>query len=56
MATMRAARSPGSAAAGHRRASASTKPLESDASEVTRAIQFIQPVSKPTKSPNAVRA
>src|ERR1043166_976404 len=33
-----------------------TKPFESDASEVSRAIQFIHPVSKPTKSPNAVRA
>ena len=33
-----------------------TKPFDSDASDVTRAIQFIQPVSNPTKSPNAERA
>src|SRR5437660_11142734 len=41
---------------GQKRASETTKPLESDAREVTRASQFIHPVSKPTKSPNAVRA
>ena len=41
---------------GERRASEMTKPLVREASEVTRASQFIQPVSKPTKSPNAVRA
>ena len=41
---------------GNSRASASTKPFDSDASDVTRASQFIQPVSKPMKSPNAVRA
>ena len=38
------------------RASETTKPFDSDASDVTRASQFIQPVSNPTKSPNAVRA
>src|ERR1051326_4452490 len=38
------------------RASETTKPFESDASDVRRAIQFIQPVSNPTKSPNAVFA
>src|SRR5436190_12203048 len=42
--------------AGKSRASETTKPAESEASEVTRASQFIQPVSNPTKSPNAVRA
>src|SRR4051795_10969153 len=41
---------------GHKNASDSTKPFESDASDVSRAIQFIQPVSNPMKSPNAVRA
>src|SRR5437016_13730292 len=41
---------------GKRRASETTKPFDSEASEVTRASQFIQPVSNPTKSPNAVRA
>src|SRR2546430_12827093 len=41
---------------GYSRASETTKPFDSEASEVTRASQFIQPVSNPTKSPNAVRA
>src|SRR5438105_11749088 len=41
---------------GKSRASETTKPFDSEASEVTRASQFIQPVSNPTKSPNAVRA
>src|SRR5438067_2376901 len=41
---------------GKKSASEITKPFVSDASEVRRAIQFIHPVSKPTKSPNAVRA
>src|SRR5437764_7064709 len=41
---------------GFRNASDSTKPFDRDATDVSRAIQFIQPVSNPTKSPNAVRA
>src|SRR5437762_3038937 len=41
---------------GKRRASETTKPFDSEASDVTRASQFIHPVSNPTKSPNAVRA
>src|SRR5262245_60996115 len=41
---------------GKRSASARTNPFDSDASDVRRAIQFIHPVSNPTKSPNAVRA
>src|SRR6266699_2754249 len=41
---------------GKSRASETTKPFDREASEVTRASQFIQPVSNPTKSPNAVRA
>src|SRR5438876_10912449 len=41
---------------GKSRARETTKPFDSEASEVTRASQFIQPVSNPTKSPNAVRA
>src|SRR5438876_4753510 len=41
---------------GKSRARETTKPFDSEASEVSRASQFIQPVSKPTKSPNAVRA
>jgi hypothetical protein len=55
-AVMTAARCAPSPSDGFSSASASTKPFESEASEVTRAIQFIQPVSKPTKSPNAERA
>jgi hypothetical protein len=33
-----------------------TNPFVNEASEVTRASQFIQPVSNPTKSPKADRA
>src|SRR5437588_309501 len=40
---------------GKSRASETTKPFDREASEVTRASQFIHPVSNPTKSPNAVR-
>src|ERR687886_571207 len=54
--TMMIARGAPVPTAGKSRASETTKPFESDASDVTRAIQFIQPVSNPTKSPNAVRA
>src|SRR5437764_597124 len=46
----------GSADIAPSRASETTKPFDSEASEVTRASQFIQPVSNPTKSPKAVRA
>ena len=42
--------------AGKMRASETTKPFDNAASEVTRASQFIQPVSNPMKSPNAVLA
>ena len=41
---------------GNKRANDTTKPFDSDANDVSRAIQFIHPVSNPTKSPNAVRA
>src|SRR5437763_7447293 len=41
---------------GKMRASETTKPFESAASDVTRASQFIHPVSNPMKSPNAVFA
>src|SRR5258706_309690 len=45
-----------SASAGKKRASETTNPFDSAASDVTRASQFIHPVSNPTKSPNAVLA
>src|SRR5580765_5120440 len=41
---------------GKMRASDTTKPFDSAASDVTRASQFIHPVSNPMKSPNAVFA
>ncbi len=53
---MTVARGIGSFSEGKKKARARTKPFESEASEVTRAIQFIHPVSKPMKSPKAVRA
>jgi hypothetical protein len=51
-----AIRGPGSPTTGYDFASTITNPFDSDASEVTRAIQFIHPVSNPTKSPKAVFA
>ncbi len=41
---------------GSKSASETTNPFDSDASDVTRAIQFMKPVSNPMKSPNAVFA
>src|SRR5204862_3402072 len=53
---MIAARAVPPPSAGKSRASETTNPFDSEASDVTRASQFIQPDSNPTKSPNAVRA
>ncbi len=43
-------------AAGIAQVSAWAKPTDSEATEATRASQVIQPTSKPTSSPKAVRA
>ena len=43
-------------AAGQRNPTAWAKPTDSEATEETRASQVIQPTSKPTSSPKAVRA
>ena len=54
--TITATRAVSLPSAGKMRASETTNPFESAASDVTRASQFIHPVSKPMKSPKAVRA
>src|SRR5712691_250034 len=53
---MTALRASGAPSEGKRRASETTNPFDSAASDDTRASQFIQPVSNPMKSPKAVRA
>ena len=53
---MASARPAPASAAGQRKPTAWEKPTDSDATEVTRASQVIQPTSKPTRSPKAVRA
>ncbi len=50
------ARGTPAAVEGHTYPIACAKPTDSDATEETRASQVIQPTSKPTNSPNAVRA